>query len=361
MSAALRNAAFAICWLAALGAGRAGAVQSPAEFYSGRNIRMLIGAPPGGTFDSYARIIGRHIKRYIPGNPSVVFKNIIGADGRKALAWLNEFAANDGSVIGAVRPGAIMAPLLADRKTARTIKYDPRRFIYLGSAARTVHVCIIRKDAPAQTFKQTRKQSLIMGVNRQGGALRDTTLALANVLGARFRIVDAYRDLAQTVRALEEGEVHGICGYEYGALMRTRPDLIKEDKVNILLQFALKGHSALLKRDVPMMWKFTRSDSDRDVLRILAAPLLFARPYLVPPGVPRDRVGVLRSAFERTLKDAKFRSAARKARLDVFLGTGRAIESLIKKLFAAPDYIIERARKAHHGPSRLVAGGHTGP
>lgn len=349
MSAAPRTAALAICVLAALGAGRAGAVESPVDFYTDRNIEFLIGAPAGSSFDRYARIIGRYIRRFIPGNPSVVFKNVVGADGRKVLAWLDDYAAKDGSVIGAVRPGAIMAPLLADQKTAAAIKYDPLRFIYLGSAASTVHVCIIRKDAPAQTLEQARKQPLIMGIDRQGGALRDTSLALANVLGARFRIVDAYRDLAQTVRALEEGELHGICGYEYGALMRTRPDLLREDKVNIMLQFALKGHSELLKRKVPMMWQYTRSDSDREVLRILAASQVFARPYLVPPGVPRDRVGVLRSAFERTLRDLNFRADARKAKLDLSLSTGREIESLIKKLFAAPDYIIERARAARQG------------
>ncbi len=349
MSGALRNAALAICVLAALGAGRAGAVESPTEFYTGKNIQFLIGSPTGSTFDKYARIVGRFIKRYIPGNPSVVFKNVIGADGRKLLSWLNDFAANDGSIIGAVRPGAIMAPLLADKKTAGTIRYDPQNFIYLGSAASTVHVCIMRKDSPAQTFEQALKQPLILGANRQGGALRDTALALANVLGARFRIVNTYRDLAQTIRALEEGELHGICGYEYGALMRTRPDLLKEDKVNIMLQYALRGHSDLLKRKVPMMWQYTRNDSDREVLRMLAASLVFARPYLVPPGVPRDRVGVLRSAFERTLRDLNFQADARKAKLDLSLSTGREIESLIKKLFAAPDYIIERARAARQG------------
>lgn len=353
MSAPSRIAALAICGLAAvapgpaaLAAGRPGGVETPAGFYTGRNIQLLIGAPPQSTYDIYARLIGQHIVRFIPGNPTVVFKNIIGAEGRKALAWIHEFASNDGSVVGAVRPGAIMAPLLADKRTAAAIKYDPMRLIYLGSAASTVHVCIIRKDAPAQTLDQTRTQPLIMGVPRQGGAPRDTTRALANVLGARFRIVGAYRDLSQTVRALEEGEVQGICGYEYGIMMKTRPDLIREDKVNIMLQYALRGQSALLKRKVPMMWDYARSDSDREVLRLLAAELVFARPYIVPAGVPRDRVGVLRSAFERTLKDLDFQSAARRARLDLSLTTGREIESLIRKLFAVPRHIVERARAA---------------
>jgi len=346
MSAASRIAALAICGLAAVAAGRASAIETPAGFYTGKNIQLLIGAPPRSTFDAYARLIGQHIVRFIPGNPTVVFKNIIGAEGRKALTWMHEFASSDGSIVGAVRPGAIMAPLLADKKTAAAIRYDPQRLIYLGSAASTVHVCILRKDAPAQTLDQTRTQPLIMGADRQGGALRDTTRALANVLGARFRIVGAYRDLSQTVRALEEGEVHGVCGYEYGIMMKTRPDLLREDKVNFMLQYALRGHSALLKRKVPMMWDYARSDSDREVLQLLAAELVFARPYILPPGVPRDRVGVLRSAFERTLKDLDFQADARKARLDLSLTTGREIESLIRKVFAVPDHIVERARAA---------------
>lgn len=346
-----RIAAIAILLPAAMCAAGAGAHgrESPAEFYTGKNIQILIGAPASSTFDKYARVIGRHIVRYIPGSPSVVFKNYVGGNGRKALAWLNQFAANDGSVIGAVRPDALVAPLLDDRKTTRGLTYDPLRFIYLGSAASTVQVCILRKDAPARTLDETRRQPLIMGANRQGGPLRNTSHALASVLGAKFRMVDAYRDLAQTMRALEEGEVHGICGIEYGLLMKTRPDLIRDGKVNIMLQFALRGQSALLRRRVPMMWDYARSDSDRDVLRILAAPLVFARPYLVPAGVPSDRVGVLRSAFERTLKDADFRSDARKAGLELTLSPGREIESLMKKLFAAPDHVVKRARAARKG------------
>ncbi|MEE8333220.1 MAG: hypothetical protein V3R85_05170 [Alphaproteobacteria bacterium] len=350
MTGALRNAALAICFLAVLGVGRANAAAGSAtEFYTGRNIQILIGAEVGSTYDKYARVLGRHIKRYIPGGPSVVFKNSIGADGRKALTWLHEFGANDGSIIGAVRPDAIMAPLLIDKKSAEAIKYDPLRFVFIGSAARTVHVCIIRNDSPAQTLEEARKQPLIMGANRQGGPLRNTALALARVLGARFRIVNAYRDLAQTVRGLEEGEVHGICGYEYGNLMRTRPDLIKEDKVKIMLQYALKGHSALLKRNIPMMWNYSRNDSEREVLRILTASQVFARPYLLPPGVPSDRVGVLRSAFERTMRDLNFQADARKAKLDLYLTSGREIDSQIKKLFSAPDFIVERARAARQG------------
>jgi len=369
MSAALRKTVIsicAICLLAAVAPGRAVAAKSPAGFYTGKNIQILIGARTESTYDAYARIVyarivGRHIARFIPGNPSVVFKNIIGAEGRTALSWINEFAANDGSIIGAVRPSAIMAPLLADRKTVGTVRYDPQRLIFLGSAASTVQVCIVRKDAPAQTLERTRKQPLIMGAPRDGGPLRDTALALGNVLGAKFRMVAAYRDVSQTVRALEEGEVHGICGYEYGIMMRTRPDLIREDKVNIMLQYALKGHSELLKRKVAMMWNYARSDSDREVLQLLAAPLVFARPYLLPAGVPHERVAVLRSAFERTLKDGDFQAEARKAQLDLSLTTGREIESLIRKVFAVPSYIVERAREARRDPSRLAAERPKGP
>jgi len=351
MTGARSNAVLAIWWLAALCAASAGAraAERPVDFYAGRNVQFLIGAPADSSFDAYARLIGQHMIRYIPGSPSVVFKNMPDAEGRKAAAWLHDRAPSDGSVIGAVQAAALMAPLLADRKIARTLKYDPLRFVYLGSAARAVRVCIFRRDAPIQSFADLRKQPLILGADRGGGPLTDMPRVLTQVLGARFRMVSAYRDLSQTIRAMEEGEVHGVCGCQYSVLRKMRPDLMANDKFVFRLQFALKGHSDLHKRKVPMMWKFARSDSDRDVLRVLAAPQVFARPYLVSPGVPAHRVGLLRSAFERTLKDADFHAAARRAGLDLYLSTGREVETLLRELYDAPGYVVERARRAHLG------------
>jgi tripartite-type tricarboxylate transporter receptor subunit TctC len=310
------------------------------EYYTGRTITFIIGSENA----AYARVIGRHMVKYVPGNPSMKFDTMPGQGSRHAAAAIFALAPGDGLAIAALLPEAIMDPLVGEPVKRRP--YDPLRFIYLGSASSSTDVCIADSEAPAKNFAQVLERPMIMGASAGGGPARDSTLMLMNLLGARFKLFDRYRDHDQVLEALKHGEIQGLCGYSWARLKRQQLDLVEENKVNILLQFGLDADPELTKRGVPSVWKFVKNRRDRAALGLLASSLVFARPFVTAPGTPRAQVNALRVAFERTMRDVDFRSDARKNQLSISPTTGEALQRLIKKIYDTPADIVDRAREA---------------
>lgn len=332
--------ALAAAAMAVTAARAAPAAPDMTEFYTGRTVAFVIGVADG----AYARTIGRHMVRYVPGHPTVQFEEATGDASRKAAAALFGLAPGDGLTIGAILPQAIMDPLVdppADKPA-----YDPLKFEYLGSASSAVYVCIAERAAPASTFEQARKRPLIMGASRSGGPTRTEALMLMNLLGANFRLVPGYTDRDQILRALTHGEVHGLCGYSWWELKRDRAGLLADNKVNLLLQFSLDGHRELDKLGVPHVWTYVKDARDRAAFEVMATGMLFARPFVAPPGTPRAQVNALRVAFERTMRDVDFRADAHKNGLDITPTTGEVVQRLVEKLFKTPDDVLQRLREA---------------
>lgn len=313
------------------------------EFYTGKTITFIIGSEN----TSYARTIGRHMVKYVPGNPSMAFESMPENGSRDAAKVVAALAPGDGLTMAALLPDAIMDALFGgvDRKR----KYDPLELIFLGSASNSTYVCIADTEAPAKNFSQALERPMIMGASMAGGSSRDSTKMLMNLIGAKFKLVDRYRDRAQVLEALEHGEIHGLCGYSWSRLKRQRLDLVTDKKVNLLLQFGLDAHSELTKLGVPSIWEFVKNERDRAALGLLASSQVFARPFVAPPGTPRAQVNALRVAFERTMRDVDFRSDAHKNQLNITPTTGEALQRLIKKIFSTPAEIVTRAREARKG------------
>jgi tripartite-type tricarboxylate transporter receptor subunit TctC len=316
------------------------------KHYTGQTIQFVVGATADSSYMRYARFIGRHMVKYIPGNPSISFKSMPGASSRKAARWMYNTAKKDGLTIAAVRPGIIMDPLVG---ASKNIDYDPQKFKYLGSAASSVFVCIGRKDAPATSFSQTLNRRMVMGASRFGGASRDTALALIKLTGAKFQLVESYENVDQAARGLEHSEVHGICGLAWSTFRTERAHLLKQKKVNILVQFAPVGNPALNKLGVPMVWDFVRTPDEKAAMELLVSSQEFGRPYIAPPRVPRKQVVALRIAFERTMKDLDFRADMRKANLPVSPTLGDDVQRLVTKLYKAPPRIVAKAKAAFKG------------
>ena len=333
--------AFAMTLLVSTGAGAAGFDVS--EFYTGKTITFIVGSQNS----TYAGIIGRHMVKYVPGNPSMKFDIMPGQASRQAATALARRAPGEGLSIAALLPEAIMDPLVGASGKKR--RYDPLDLIYLGSASRSTFVCIADSDAPAKNFEQALERPMIMGASIIGGSSRDSTLMLMNLLGAKFRLVDGYRDRTQVLEALEHGEIQGLCGYSWARLKRQRFDLVSDKKVNLILQFGLDPDSELTKRGVPSVWKFVKEERDRAALGLLASSLVFARPFVTTPGTPRAQINALRVAFERTMRDVDFRSDAHKIQLNITLTTGEVLQRLIRKIYQTPADVVARAREALKG------------
>jgi len=337
----VRTAALtAACLIAATcGAGAQDAVET---FYKGKQISLVVGSSPGGGYDTYARLLARHFSDAMPSHPTMVVQNMSGAGSNRAAGYIYAVAPKDGTAIGAIFPGAVLQPLLSDVP----VPHDPSKLVYVGSANSDVYVCYIRSDAPVKTFKELLDKELIVGASNPGATTYDLPLLLNNILGTRFKIVTGYPGSREILIALERGEVQGSCGIGWTGIEVMHPDWFKEDKVRVLVQLSNKGQPELDKRGVPRAEGLAKSDDDRRVIRLVFSQGIFGRPYVLPPGVPEERVAALRKAFTDTLNSPALRAEAAKMQFDVDPMPGDELQKLVSDLYATPTHVIERARQA---------------
>jgi tripartite-type tricarboxylate transporter receptor subunit TctC len=330
------------CVAIALTAGTASAQDPVEQFYRGKTINITIGSSAGGGYDTYARTLGRHLSKYIPGNPIVVPQNMPGAGGNKAAGYIYTVAPKDGTAIGALFPGGVVAPLLGDVP----IQHDPAKLIYLGSMNSDVYTCVARTDAPVQTFKDVLSKEMIVGASNEGGTTRDMPAMSNNVLGAKFRIVTGYSGTREIALAVERNEIHGICGFGYTSLLSTKPDWLTNKVVRILVQENAKGAPDLNKQGVPRTLDFAKNEEDRQVMELVYSQAVFGRPYVFPPGVPAERVAALRKAFMAALNDKDLQAEAKKIKLDLEPLSGDEVQAMVTRLFAMPKSIVTRAKQS---------------
>jgi tripartite-type tricarboxylate transporter receptor subunit TctC len=333
-SGALAAAAM-FAWLAA-------APVNAADFYAGKTIDFIIGGDVGGGYDIYARVVARHLNRFIPGSPTIVPKNQPGAGSGRAASFLYSIAPKDGTVIGAVFPGAIMGPLLDDR--AQPL-YDPTKFQYLGSADNATRVCISHERSRIKRFEDTLKQKTIMGASAAGGSTRDYINMLTKTTGAMFDLVAGYKGTADIFLAMERGEVDGMCGLDWASLKSQRPDWVRNRTVNILAQINLEPEAELSTLGVPPIWTFIAREDDKKAAELIVSQQVFGRPYLAPPGVAAEPLAVLRTAFAATLQDKEFLADAERTRIDVVASSGERVQQLVEQLYATPKATVERAKE----------------
>jgi tripartite-type tricarboxylate transporter receptor subunit TctC len=323
-------------------AGPLPAPAAAADFYAGKTIEFLIGGDVGGGYDIYARAVARHLSRFIAGNPTIVPKNMPGAGSGRAASYLYSVAPKDGLVIGAVYPGAVTAPLLDDRGPRL---FDPTKFQYLGSADNATRLCITRERSSIKSFDDALQHKTIMGATAARGSTRDYATMHKKTTGALFEIVGGYKGTADIFLAMERGEVDGMCGLDWASLKSQRPDWVRDRTVHILTQVSLEPDAELLRLGVPQIWKYIRSPDDKKAVELIVSQQVFGRPYLAPPGVPADLVGILRAAFAATMQDRDFLADAERTRIDVVPSTGERVQRLVEQLYASPKPVVERAKE----------------
>jgi tripartite-type tricarboxylate transporter receptor subunit TctC len=340
----IRTAGCVLLLLASPAAAQIGyrdADRDPVEqFYRGKTINIYVGSAVGGGYDGYARLLARHFGKYIPGNPIIVPQNMPGAGSNKAAGFVYGQAPRDGTAIGAIQPGAVLAPLLSDQP----VQHDPKKFVYLGSANSDVYLCFVRADAPVKSFAETFTQEVILGASAEGATLRDLPVMLDNVLGTKFRLVTGYAGSHEVTLAIEKGEVHGMCGMGYVSLSMEHPDWVSSGQMRILAQEDVKGHPEVNRMGVPRTIEFAKTDEDRQVMELVYSQNVFGRPYVLPPGVPPERVAALRWAFMAALTDKELLAEAAKMRFDVGALSGEDLQAMTSRLFALPARISERAK-----------------
>jgi tripartite-type tricarboxylate transporter receptor subunit TctC len=329
------KAAFAILALGlALLASRVATAQ---DGYAGKQISLIVGEAPGGGYDSYARLLARHIVRHIPGAPTLVVQNMPGAGSLNAMNHIYNTAARDGSVIGMVQRSVIIMPLLG----MSGANFAPDRLIYLGSMDQDVGVCIVRRGAGIKSMADLKTHEMVVGTEGRVSDVNSYVNPLVRVLGVKLRIVSGYNGAQPINLAIERGEVDGRCGMSYSSLKRTT-SFLKDDKVIILLQLAISKDPEL--PDVPLFTDLAPNEEDRQALELLLAPTAIARPFFLPPEVPKARADILRTAFVETMKDPEYLADAKREGISARGLSGAEMQSLVDRLYHMPPSVIARAR-----------------
>jgi tripartite-type tricarboxylate transporter receptor subunit TctC len=314
-----------------------------ADYFAGKSIDLLIGAPAGGGYDIYARALARHYGRHIPGQPVIVSKNMPGAGSARAAGFISTVAPKDGTAIAAIMPGAVMGPLLDDKAEAL---FDPTKVNYLGTTNNGTRVCVSRKDSKIKTFDDALTQKAAFGGVSSNDSTREYGYMHKNTAGAQYDVVSGYSGTAEIALAMERGEIDGACGWDWSSFKSQRPDWIRDGRVNLLLQVGLEPNAELTRMGVPSVFKYVKSDEARKVVELVISQQVFQRSYIAPPGLPAEQLETLRSAFDATMSDRQFLGDAEKIRIDVSPLSGAKVQALVQKLYATPKDIVARARQA---------------
>jgi tripartite-type tricarboxylate transporter receptor subunit TctC len=327
--------------LAALCAAPGGAPALAADYFAGKTIELVVGADAGGGYDIYARTLARHINRHIPGAPAIVVKNMPGAGSTRAGIYMSTVAAKDGTSIAAMMPGAIMDPLLEDRPNAQ---FDPAKVIYIGTADSGVRICTTFQNSRIKTFEDAQRGKTVLGASAAGGSTRDYAHMHNKTAGTRFEVVSGYQGTVDIALAMERGEVDGLCGWDWSSVKSQKSDWVRDRKLNVLVQVSLAPLAELSDRGVPHIFKFITNDRDRAVAELVISQQVFQRSYILPPGTRQEAVDILRAAFSATMADAQFLADAERMKLSTTPLPGDGVQDVIRKLYATPKDLVERAK-----------------
>jgi tripartite-type tricarboxylate transporter receptor subunit TctC len=332
----VRGIAVAAITTAALALPSTGHAESVADFYKGKSVELLIGYSGGGGYDVYARLLARHIGRHIPGNPTIVPRNMPGAGSLVLANWLYNVAPKDGTAFGIIGRGTPFDPMFG----LDAAKFDPTKYLWLGSMNNEVSVCVSWHTSGITKYEQLLKQELVVGGTGPSADTDQFPRITNAVLGTKFRIISGYPGGNDINLAMERGEVGGRCGWSWSSVISTRMNWFKEKKINVLIQMALNKHDDL--PNVPLVVDLAKNDEQRAILRVIFARQALGRPFLGPPGVPRDRAAALRKAFTDTMKDKAFLADADKAKLEITPLSGEAIEKIIREAAATNPQVLKK-------------------
>jgi tripartite-type tricarboxylate transporter receptor subunit TctC len=311
--------------------------QSIEDFYRGKQLNMVIGYPTGGSNDIYARAVARHIGKHIPGNPTVIPRNMPGGGSLVAANHVFNIAPKDGSTL------ALIAPTipLEERLGVANVKLKTAAFNWIGRVAPSVNVTFVMAKVPVKTVQDTFKREVLLGASARSSTVAIYPAVFANVTGAKFKLVMGYPSSTASMLAMERGEVDGH-STSLEVVRATHPEWLPEKKITPLVQYALKRHPEL--PDVPMTWELARNDDDRAILRIVANATEVGKMILSTPDTPADRIQALRRAFDATMKDPAFQAELKSQRVELGPMPGEELQKLVVELGAVSPAIIDKVR-----------------
>jgi tripartite-type tricarboxylate transporter receptor subunit TctC len=310
------------------------------DLFAGKQMTMIVYSSAGGTYDLYARLLARHMSNHLPGAPTFVTKNMMGAGGITAARFLYTTAPKDGLTIGTIGRGLPFEPMLG----GPTLDFDPVKFTWIGSMNKESSVAIAWHTAAVKTARDLFDKELLTAATSAGSDNQLIPQALNGLIGTRFRIVSGYYAVSNATLALERGEAEGIGYWAWVAVKAEKADWLAEKKINILFQTSFEPHPDI--PTVPLVMSLARNEEERECLELLLARDVLGRPFVAPPGIPAARAAILRKAFMESLRDPVLLADAERSNLEIRPATADELESLLARIQALPPAVIERTKRA---------------
>ena len=311
------------------------------QFYKGRTVDLVIGYPPGGSNDVYARAVSRHLARYLPGNPLIVPRNMPGGGSLLAANYMYSAAPKDGSVLALISP---TAPL--DEKLGNAaVRFEAGKFVWLGRISSSVNQIMVWHNQPVGSWKDALTKEIKLAATGAGSTVSVYPTVLNNVLSMKFKLVMGYKGSGEAMLAMERGETDGH-STSWEALKSQHPQWLRDNTVKILVQFALQRHHDM--PDVPTAIEIADTAEQKAILRAVLAATEVGKPVLTTPGVPAERVALLRQAIDQMVKAPEFIAEFARQGLDLEPMSGEALQKLVEEVAnISPDLLAKV--KANYG------------
>ena len=312
------------------------------DVFRGKEINLYVGSAPGGPYDAYARLVARHLGKHLPGNPSIVVQHMPGASGRRLMGFISNVAPKDGTAIATAQRALPFDQLMSGES-----RFDVEKITWLGSANSETNVCMAWHTSGVATIEDVRTRGMVVGSSGPSS----TDSIYPNVLnflhGMKFKVVEGYKAATETHIAMERGEVDGRCGISWDTLQALNADWLRERKIRILLQIGLDKVADLA--GVPSVFDLARTEEQRQIWALWAAPNKMGRPFFAPPGMAGERAALMRDAFDATVKDPDLRAEAANMKLAVAAIAGSEVAALLKQVYATPKNVVAKAALASKG------------
>jgi tripartite-type tricarboxylate transporter receptor subunit TctC len=314
------------------------------EFFAGKTVTLSTYTGPGGGQDTYLRLFARYFGRHIPGRPNIVVANQPGAGGLLALNHAGKVAAQDGTFLTLVGPG-----LPVHEAAGRPgLQVSLKTFKWVGNLSQSNPVLLLWHTSTVKTLEDAKMQQAVLGATGAGSISAQMPAVYNALLGTRFKTVFGYEGSAKLNLAMQRGEIDGRGTATWASVKATLPNEIRDGQLNVLLQIGLRKEADL--PHVPLLTDLVRGDPDKEaVARFLSLAMAIARPIAAPPGVPDERVIVLRRAFEAMMRDAEFLAEAQKLGAEIDPMTGQEVQDAITQILTTPRDVIERTQTALGG------------
>jgi tripartite-type tricarboxylate transporter receptor subunit TctC len=315
-----------------------GAVPAKAQdAFKGKTVRLVVGTPPGGGYDTYARLVARHLGDYLPGHPTVIVMNMPGASGMNATNWLYSQAPKDGTVIATFNKSEPFYQAIGQQG----VRFKTEELSWIGSLSQAPDLISVWHTSGAKSIDDAKTRQIVMGAD-SGGTMTLYPALLNATLGMRFKIVTGYPGSTAVSHALEQGEVEGIGSVPWTSWKATRPNWVQNKWIVPLVQIGMKKDPDL--PDVPRLVDLAQTDEQVRLFTFVSEPANIERPYAGPPGLPADLLGLYRRAFAEMVKDARFLEETSRANLDLDPQSGEEVAKIVSDIVTTPTAIVAKVK-----------------